>query len=136
MNEELMKKFQAVSGIEELLSLAKAENIEISAEEAEALLGNKKETSGELADDELDKVSGGASTTIGSHEYMVVSSCYRCGNYEHGYNTVRGDLVFFGGDDNYGLRKTWYHFSSDGQCGRCEHLQFKGSTGVCDIPMD
>ena len=56
--KELLDKAKAAKSAEELLEMAKAENIEVTAEEAkQAFL--KLHQSGELADEELDNVSGG-----------------------------------------------------------------------------
>ncbi len=143
MKEEVMKKIRAASTAEELLSLAKEENIELSQEEAEALLSNIKEASSELDDSELDNVSGGAcTTTIGSHKYKVVTSNHSCNRWDKGYYIrLFTDELVFHNDDNRGLRKVWFDISGGGSgwdhcCGNCIHLQFKGSTGICDIPID
>lgn len=57
-SKELIEKAKTAKTAEELLQMAKAENIEMTAEEAEkALAGLHK--MGELSDKELDNVSGG-----------------------------------------------------------------------------
>ncbi len=138
MKEEVMKKFEAASTVEELLSLAKEENIELSQEEAESLLSSIKDASCELDDSELDNVSGGASVTIGSHKYQVVTSHYCCEYWrENTYLDSNGKLKFYV-NDNPGLRKVWYDVAGKWYrcCGACKYLQFKGATGICDIPID
>ena len=56
--KEMIEKAKAAKSAEELLELAKAEGVEMTAEEVEVRFAelNKK---GELADEELDNVSGG-----------------------------------------------------------------------------
>ena len=56
--KEMIEKAKAAKSAEELLELVKAEGVEMTAEEAEVRFAelNKK---GELADEELDNVSGG-----------------------------------------------------------------------------
>ena len=49
--------------MEELLSMAKAENIEMTAEEAESAF-TKLHKTGELSDEELDNISGGCGDKI------------------------------------------------------------------------
>ena len=58
VSKELLKKAKTAKSAEELLEMAKAENIEISAEEAAKAFAELNKT-GELSDEELDNVSGG-----------------------------------------------------------------------------
>ena len=58
ISKELLKKAKTAKTAEELLEMAKAENIEISAEEAAKAFAELNKT-GELSDEELDNVSGG-----------------------------------------------------------------------------
>ena len=55
---ELIEKAKQAKRVEELQELAKAENIELSAEEAIKAFAELHKT-GELSDEELDNVSGG-----------------------------------------------------------------------------
>lgn len=56
--KEMMEKAKAAKNAEELLEIAKAEHIELTAEEAEQAFAHFHQ-SGELADEELDNVAGG-----------------------------------------------------------------------------
>ena len=58
ISKELLKKAKTAKTAEELLEMAKAENIEISAEEAAKAFAELNKT-GELSDEELDNVAGG-----------------------------------------------------------------------------
>ena len=58
VSKELLKKAKTAKSAEELLELAKAENIELSAEQAAKAFAKLNKT-GELSDEELDNVSGG-----------------------------------------------------------------------------
>ena len=58
VSKELLKKAKTAKTAEELLELAKAENIELSAEQAAKAFAELNKT-GELSDEELDNVSGG-----------------------------------------------------------------------------
>ena len=59
MEKEILKKLRAAKSPEEFLDIAKANGTELTAEQAKAgydrLCG-----SGELSDDDLDKIAGGA----------------------------------------------------------------------------
>ena len=58
ITKELFEKAKTAKSAEELLAMAKAENIEISAEEAAKAFAELNKT-GELSDDELGNVAGG-----------------------------------------------------------------------------
>ena len=58
ISKELLKKAKTANTAEELLAMAKAENIELSAEEAEKAFAELNKT-GELSDEELNNVAGG-----------------------------------------------------------------------------
>lgn len=57
-SKELIEKAKTAKTAEELLAMAKAENIEMTAEEAAKVFAQLHKT-GELSDEELDNVSGG-----------------------------------------------------------------------------
>ncbi len=74
-NEELMAKARGAKSAEELLALAKENDVEFTEEQANAYFEQMNKT-GELSDDELDSVAGG-----GCHKSdgrLVVSYCYKC----------------------------------------------------------
>ena len=58
LSKELIEKAKTAKTAEELLAMAKAENIELSAEEAEKAFAELNKT-GELSDEELNNVAGG-----------------------------------------------------------------------------
>ena len=58
ISKELLEKAKTAKSAEELLAMAKAENIEMTAEEAAKYFAELHKT-GELSDEELDNVSGG-----------------------------------------------------------------------------
>ena len=58
ITKEQLKKAETAKSMEELLELAKAEDIELTAEDAEKAFDELLKT-GELADEELDNVAGG-----------------------------------------------------------------------------
>ena len=57
-SKELIEKAKTAKTAEELLAMAKAENIDLSAEEAEKAFAELNKT-GELSDEELNNVAGG-----------------------------------------------------------------------------
>ena len=59
-NAEMIEKAKAAKSAEELLELAKASNVEMTADEAATYFAQLNPKSGELDDDDLDNVAGGA----------------------------------------------------------------------------
>ena len=89
LTKELIEKAKTANTAEELLEMAKAENIELSAEEAESAF-TKLHKTGELSDEELDNVAGGCGgEEITEPKYkegdlVWISggfACYTCGRY-------------------------------------------------------
>ena len=58
LTKEMIEKAKAAKTAKELVGIAKAEGVELTAEKAEKVFADLHK-SGELADDELDNVSGG-----------------------------------------------------------------------------
>ena len=59
-NAEMIEKAKAAKSAEELLELAKAKGVEMTADEAATYFAQLNPKSGELDDDDLDAVAGGA----------------------------------------------------------------------------
>ena len=75
ISKELIEKAKTAKSAEELLQMAKAENIEMTAEEANKVYAELHKT-GELSDEELDNVSGGCDDIKwGSTNYDVLKEC-------------------------------------------------------------
>ena len=60
LTPEMIEKAKAVKSAEELLALAKENNVEMTADEAATYFAQLNPKSGELDDDDLDAVAGGA----------------------------------------------------------------------------
>ena len=74
--KELLEKAKAAKSAEEIMELAKAEGQEITADEAKELFEGLGKA-GELSDEDLDAVAGGARTDSGR---LIVTSLYGCGD--------------------------------------------------------
>ena len=59
MNNELIAKAKKTATVEELLALAKENQVELSEEDAKMYFELLHPKTGELSDDELDNVAGG-----------------------------------------------------------------------------
>ena len=90
MDKELFEKAKGAKSAEELLSLAKANGVELTEEEAAEYFAQLNK-SGEISDEELDNVAGGGcQTKVGGEKYTVYScgqfickSCGRPGEHKH-----------------------------------------------------
>ena len=80
MDQELLTRAKAAKTAEELLTLAKENGIEMTAEEAQKIFAQLHSQSGELSDDELDNVSGGA--CYGRDDCLMTTIAYGCRYYE------------------------------------------------------
>lgn len=77
-NSELMKKVESVGSPEELLAIAKENNINLTEEKAKELYGRMHKT-GELSDDELDNVAGGGCGS--TQEDEICPACGAVNNF-------------------------------------------------------
>ena len=82
-NAEMIEKAKAAKSAEELIALAKESGVEMTADEAATCFAQLNPKSGELNDDDLDAVAGGACarTEQARDAQDAVSSmpCPRCG---------------------------------------------------------
>ena len=87
-NAEMIEKAKVAKSVEELLEIAKANGVEMTAEEAATYFAQLNPKSGELDDDALDGVAGGCG---GSGEIYVPDgtirvtsgqTCPKCGGTE------------------------------------------------------
>ena len=84
MNSELIAKAKEAKSAEELLAIAKENDIEITEDEAKEYY-DRLHASGELADDELDSVSGGGCGGSVPPGAKVINDSLResCDHYVH-----------------------------------------------------
>ena len=107
ISKELLEKAKTAKSAEELLAMAKAENIEMTAEEAAKAYAELHKT-GELSDEELDNVAGGCD------EFKETKWKYNVGDYvivkEQVYSKSDFTAVIVGllPDPNIGNGHGWY----------------------------
>ena len=84
LTPQMIEKAKAAESVEELLAIAKAEGIEMTADEAATYFAQLNPASGELDDDELDNVAGGACAkkeqARDAKEAVRTLPCPKCGN--------------------------------------------------------
>ena len=89
-NAEMIEKAKTVKSADELLELAKASNVEMTADEAATYFAQLNPKSGELDDDDLDAVAGGGcggsdndNPAVGVGDKLQITSgknCSSCGS--------------------------------------------------------
>lgn len=80
ISNELLAKASAAGSVEELLEIAKAENVELTAHEAEKVFANMHK-SGELSDDELENAAGaGCSDSGNTPKFSVNQKVWKYAN--------------------------------------------------------
>jgi len=91
LKPEMIEKAKAAKSAEELLDLAQANGVEMTADEAATYFAQLNPKSGELSDDELDAVAGGGcadsndndNPAVGIGDTVQITSgetCSSCGN--------------------------------------------------------
>ena len=95
LNAEMIEKAKVAKSAEELLEIAKANNIEMTADEAAAYFAQLNPKFGELSDDDLDAVAGGrggcseGNTITFANSFCSRWTCANCGG-------VKGQTEIFG----------------------------------------
>ena len=101
LTPEMIEKAKVAKSAEELLALAKENNVEMTADEATIYFAQLNPKSGELDDDDLESVAGGGCHDImGKGHYSDVQitdshACPKCGSKIGFIATKRGYGAFF-----------------------------------------
>ena len=125
LNNELLAKARAAKSPEELLALAKENNVELTEESAKAYFDRLHPQTGELSDDELDNVAGGGCYARGGK--MVVSGMHRCQHYFCKYCGGRG----------LDKRKGWNcaRCGAIVSCDICQYCTYEKGLWLCNNPI-
>ena len=112
MNRELIAKAKATESPEELMALAKENNIELTEETAKAYFGQLNPPTGELSDDELDNVAGGG--CYAKDGRLVVSALHICNNFS-GIHGIKNNGEY-------------------AECCTCRHCTYEKGLWLCNYP--
>ena len=88
LNPEMIEKAKAAKSAEELLTLAKSNGVEMTEDEAATYFAQLNPKSGELDDDDLDNVAGGAcgsgnnsnAVSLGDKVNIISGAACTCGS--------------------------------------------------------
>lgn len=138
----------------DLMEEFKRRGIELDDATKSLYVSYMEKREGEIADDELDSVSGGGCRTdVGGDKKIVVSCGCHCftGQYELNFDPALFKDVDIGRigaapvplpnmsyvplhtKDNKELRMLWSTICGWGDCGSCSRLSFKGGLGYCSV---
>ena len=85
LTPEMIEKAKAAKSAEELLAIAKENGVEVTADEAKTYFAQLNPKAGELDDDELDNVAGGACQGEGANgrkARLIEGACQKCGSID------------------------------------------------------
>lgn len=138
--DNIYEKARQAKTADELLAIARENGAELTEEQANAYF-ERLNKSGELSDDELDNVSGGGcQTKVGGEKHTVVTNhckCFMGGRWEYFADDeipfgCHGAVMYVLKPGAEGRGEIWGGVSN-GCCGSCIHLGFKGGLGYCKI---
>ena len=121
ITKELFEKAKTAKSAEELLAMEKAENIEISAEEAAKAFAELNKT-GELSDEELDNVAGGCSPSD-PPKYNIGDYVQYYYQYEIGWTRYAKSTTCSIIEDIKEDGSTWMYKLKDGSWDGAEYIE-------------
>ena len=136
MNKELLEKAKTAKSAEELLALAKENEVEMTEESAKAYfeLMQAQTKTGELSDEELDNVSGGGCHT--SDGRLVTTIYNECDHWvceEH-----KEKQVFYNYGQYHSINKCPHPYCKNyrivGHCNNCYYCVYEDALWLCNHP--
>ncbi len=124
---ELIGKAKQAKTPEELIDIAKINNVELTAEEAKTYFGQLNKT-GELNDEELDNVSGGGCHTKDGRLVVAVTTC--CEGYCH--KSDNGTRYSSSVTGNFYCRVC----RERANCGNCKYCTYEKGLWLCNNPAN
>lgn len=132
LTAEMIEKAKEAKNAEELLALAKENDVEMTEESANAYFEQLHPASGELSDDELENVSGGGCHTSDGRLIVTVGNIcgyWQCKNCsDHGYG--------FGDRDNWDIH-TCPDMCGGGKvaacCNTCSRCSYEKGLWLCNL---
>ena len=142
-NAEMIEKAKTVKSAEELLEFAKANGVEMTADEAETYFAQLNPKFGELDDDDLDNVAGGAcgnkpdvQDITGNEDWFHgCFKCRKCGSTSWSTDTSKYTSAL--GSPGYHLNYTpRYCAQCNGRawCRSCAYFEKRDGKSWCNNP--
>lgn len=144
LTSEMIEKARSAKSAEELLALAKEAGMEdFTAESAEEYFKLLHPTTGEVADDELENVTGGG--CYNKDELVVTKLTHACSEYscrycDRGYaaaKSISEYVIGRGWKHECGVTKEGYrtfHYNNDLDCAGCKYIKYERGLWLCSNP--
>ncbi|MBO5968441.1 MAG: hypothetical protein J6S14_08085 [Clostridia bacterium] len=139
MSKELLEKAKAVNSAEELLALAKENNVELTEESSKAYfeLVQAQSKNGELSDEELDNVSGGGCHASDGRLVTTVANSCKHWRYKRCWWT---SLTRFDDCPSHSISHTndlcKSYFMVSHICDTCMHCTYEDALWLCNHPAN
>ncbi len=124
---EMIEKARAAKTAEELLALAKENNVEMTEEEAKTYFAQFNPVSGELSDDELDNVAGGGCHA--SDGRLITTIGNKCKSWMCPHHT---DQNLARREDSNGNHLCNNDKSVDPCCNNCRYCSYESGIWYCN----
>ena len=134
-HEELILKAKGAKNADEILSIAKENGLDVNREDAKLYIQMNREN-GELSDEALDGVTGGAAYTL-RDGYLIVTNfhecdrwkCDQCGGDEIKYIHVASESGWA-----WAHRCGGYPNGCGKGCATCEYMKYRFPFQICTHP--
>lgn len=134
-HEEMISKAQKAESAQELLAIARENGLDLSPEDAQRYIDVKNQN-GELPDEVLDGVSGGAAYTLRGG-YLIVTNfhecdrwrCSKCGGSDFSYTQVANE-------QGWGIahKCSGYPNGCGKSCQTCKYETYRFPFQICTHP--
>ena len=134
-HEELILKAKGAKSADDILAIAKDNGLDVSREDAEMYIQMNRE-SGELSDEVLDSVTGGAAYTLRGG-YLIVTNFHECDRWkcdECGGNDIRYTRVASESGWAWAHKCGGHPNGCDKSCATCEYMKYRFPFQICIHP--
>ena len=131
-NEELNLKAKSAKSADDILAIAKENGLDVSREEAELYI-HANVPNGELPDDALDGVTGGAVYTL-RDGYLIVTNFHKCDRWKcDSCGGTNFSYMKVGSESGYGWAHKCVGYANG--CGKscltCEYMKYRFPFQIC-----
>ncbi len=134
-HEELMLKAKSAKSADDILEIAKENGLEVSREDAEMYIQTNAK-SGEISDEALGGVTGGAAYTLRGG-YLIVTNFHECDRWKcDECGGDRFEYMHVASDSGWAYaHKCGGHPNGCGKgCATCEYMKYRFPFQICTHP--
>ena len=134
-HEELILKAKSAKSADDILEIAKENGLDVSREDAEMFIQTHSK-SGELSDEALDGVTGGAVYTLRGG-YLIVTNFHECDRWKCekcGGNDIKYMRVASESGWAWAHRCIGYPNACGKSCATCQYMEYRFPFQICIHP--